>query len=148
MKVTDALQGVSQVFLDTAPVIYHLEENPAYLAVVSQIFTEIDSGAIMAVTSPVTLAECLVRPLRQGDTALAQLFEDVVIRGQNTILAPIGDATAVAAAEVRAQHNLTLLDALQVSVAFENNCDAFLTNDSALKRVTRINVILLDDLEP
>ena len=56
MKVSDALQGVSRLFLDTAPVIYHLEGNPAYLAVVSQIFTEIDAGAITAVTSPITLA--------------------------------------------------------------------------------------------
>lgn len=48
MKVTDALQGVSQVFLDTAPVIYLLEENPAYLAVVSQIFT--DDSALKRVT--------------------------------------------------------------------------------------------------
>jgi predicted nucleic acid-binding protein len=148
VKVSDALQGVSRLFLDTAPVIYHLEKNPSYLAVVTQIFTQIDAGAITAVTSPITLAECLVRPLRQGDTALAQLFEDFIVRGRNTTFAPIGDSIATVAAEVRAQHNLVLADAFQVSVATNNNCEAFLTNDHNLKRVTGTKVIVLDDLEP
>jgi predicted nucleic acid-binding protein len=60
----------------------------------------------------------------------------------------ITDATATAAAEMRAQHNLTLTDAFQASIAIKSNCDAFLTNDSVLKRITSTNVILLDDLEP
>jgi predicted nucleic acid-binding protein len=49
---------------------------------------------------------------------------------------------------MRAQHNLTLTDAFQASIAIKSNCDAFLTNDSVLKRITSTNVILLDDLEP
>jgi hypothetical protein len=60
VKVSDALQGVSRLFLDTAPVIYYLEKNPTYndvVDVVAQIFADIDGGAITAVTSPITLAE-------------------------------------------------------------------------------------------
>jgi predicted nucleic acid-binding protein len=148
VKVSDALQGVSRVFLDTAPVIYHLESNPTYSAVVAQIFAEIVGGTVAAVTSPITLAECLVHPLRRGDTTLAQRFEDFIVRGRNTVFVIITDATATAAAEMRAQHNLTLTDAFQASIAIKSNCDAFLTNDSVLKRITSTNVILLDDLEP
>lgn len=39
MKVSAALQGVSLLFLDTAPVIYLIEQNPAYLDLVKSIFS-------------------------------------------------------------------------------------------------------------
>jgi hypothetical protein len=74
MKVSDALQGVSRLLLDTAPVIYYVEANPNYTAVVTPVFDLIDDGALTAVTSPITLAECLVVPLRAGSTALQQDF--------------------------------------------------------------------------
>jgi hypothetical protein len=78
MKISAALQGVALLFLDTAPVIYLVEKNPDYLALVSDIFRRIDDGQVGAVTSPVTLAECLVHPFRLGLSQLRQDFIDVV----------------------------------------------------------------------
>ena len=60
MTLADALRGVSLLFLNTAPVIYQVEQNPAYSALAGAVFQEIDTGRVGAVTSPVTLAECLV----------------------------------------------------------------------------------------
>ncbi len=60
MNIEEALQDVHRLFLDTAPVIYYVERHPAYFNRVSPIFDRIDSGLLTAVTSPVTLAECLV----------------------------------------------------------------------------------------
>lgn len=57
MKISVALQNVSSLFLDTAPVVYLIEKNPTYLDTVKAIFQEIDYGRIIAMTSPVTLAE-------------------------------------------------------------------------------------------
>ncbi len=37
-------------------------------------------------------------------------------------------------------------DALQVAVALEAGCEAFLTNDAALKRVTALRILVLDEL--
>jgi predicted nucleic acid-binding protein len=37
-------------------------------------------------------------------------------------------------------------DALQIAVACQAGCEAFLTNDRALRRVTDINVLVLADL--
>ena len=84
MKVAAALQGVSRLFLDTAPVIYLVEKNPAYLAVVRDVFAAIDQGQVGAVTSPVTLAECLVHPLRLNLPQLQQTFLNVVVSGLHT----------------------------------------------------------------
>ena len=50
-------------------------------------------------------------------------------------------------ADFRARYNLTLPDAFQVAAAIASDCDAFLTNDNTLKRVTELNTIVLDDME-
>jgi len=148
MRFTDRLQAVKRLFLDTAPVIYFVEKNDRYLALLRAVFDTIDQGAIVAVTSPVTLAECLIVPYRLGQTQLLQAFEDLIVNGDNTVFVVIDDETARRAAELRAKYNLTLTDTIQLATALTADCDSFLTNDMALKRVAELNVIVLDDTEP
>jgi hypothetical protein len=38
MKITAALANVRELFLDTAPVIYHVEGNPGYQPLTDQVF--------------------------------------------------------------------------------------------------------------
>ncbi len=147
MKITDALQNVSRLFLDTAPVIYYVENNPSYFARAASIFDRVDDGTLTAITSPVTLAECLVAPYRLGLTTLQQDFFDLIVNGNNTVFVSVDQDTARQAAELRARYNLTLTDALQIATALRAACEAFLTNDSALKRVTELRVLALDELE-
>jgi predicted nucleic acid-binding protein len=51
------------------------------------------------------------------------------------------------AADLRARYGLKTPDALQIGCALESGCDAFLCNDLALKRVTELRVLALDELE-
>lgn len=146
MKVTDALQNVSQLFLDTAPVIYYVEQNPSYFDRTQIIFDEIDAGRLIAVTSPITLAECLVEPYRSGSVQLQTDFFDLIVYGNNTVFSTIEQERAKHAAELRAHYNLTLTDALQVAIALESGCEALLTNDSTLKRVSELRILLLDEM--
>ncbi|MEO8286954.1 MAG: PIN domain-containing protein [Chloroflexota bacterium] len=148
MKVSDALVGVSNIFLDTSPVIYFVEGDPRYLDVVKNIFAHIDSGALMAVTSPVTLAECMVLPYRTTRTSLQQDFTRQIVSGNNTIFVAIDEQVAQRAAERRVRYNIGLLDALQLGVALVADCDVFVTNDAVLKRVTETEIMVMDDLEP
>ena len=147
MKIADALNGVSLLFLDTAPIIYFVEANPVYFSVVEAIFDRIDQGSVAAVTSPVTLAECLIFPLRANNVPLQQNFSDLILTGRNTTFTILDAETAHQAATLRARYNLTLTDAFQISAALANGCDAFLTNDVALKRVTEARVLVIDELE-
>jgi predicted nucleic acid-binding protein len=48
---------------------------------------------------------------------------------------------------LRAKYNLSLTDAFQVSNALFANCEAILTNDQMLRRVSEIRILILDDLE-
>ena len=148
MKISQALHGVTRIFLDTAPVIYFVEKNERYSSLVQTVFDRVDDGALRAVTSPVTLAECLVHPYRRELAQLQQDFFDLVVNGENTGFMPIDEVIAQRAAQLRARYNLVLDDAFQIAVALVAQCDAFLTNDTTLKRVTELKVIALDEVEP
>ncbi|WP_147068735.1 type II toxin-antitoxin system VapC family toxin [Microcystis aeruginosa] len=59
------LQG-QVVGLDTAPLIYLMEQNQAYLGLVRAFFGAVSRGEFQVVTSTLTLTEVLVHPLRSG----------------------------------------------------------------------------------
>ena len=147
MKIDDALRGVTRLFLDSAPVIYLVEQNPQRLGLLTSLFGRIASGSVTGVTSPVTLAECLVAPYRFGFAQLQQDFFDLIVYGRNTEFLPIDHQSGRQAAELRARYNLTLPDALQVSVALVAGCEALLTNDIDMQRVTELRIVHVDELE-
>lgn len=115
MKLVDSLQGVTRLFLDTAPVIYYVERHSVYFPLVDPIFDLIIDGAIEAVTSPITLAECLVMPYRQNSVDIEQKFIDVILGGENTSCFLIDEDVGQQAAKIRSNYNLALPDALKTS---------------------------------
>lgn len=147
MTIEESLQGVTRLFLDSAPVIYAVEKNLRYLLLVRAIFNRIEDGLLIGVTSPVTLAECLVRPYRLGQTELQQDFIELITDTDNLVLVPINQDMALQAAQLRARHNLELPDAFQVTAALAAGCEALLTNDVTFRRVTELRVLVLDDLD-
>ena len=145
MNISDGLAGVSRLFLDTAPIIYFVERNPHFVNLVDPIFERLDND-ITAVVSPITLAECLIHPLRLGLADLERAFVDVM-QHEVVIFVNINSYVAREAARIRVDYNLQLPDALQVAVALIAECQAFLTNDEALKRVTELRVLVVGELE-
>jgi predicted nucleic acid-binding protein len=100
------------------------------------------------VTSPVTLAECLVRPYRLGQTELQQQYIELFFQTENIIFQPITNPSiALEAAQIRARYNLQLPDAFQIAVALAAGCEAFLTNDVTFRRVTELRILVLDELK-
>lgn len=146
MKIDVALRGVTRLFFDTAPVIYYIEKDPHRFMIAKAIFDSVDNGRLIAITSPVTLAECLVLPYRLGRKDLQQDFSELIVRGGNTLFVSISESIALQAAELRAKYNLTLTDAIQVATAIDSRCEAFLTNDIQLKRVKELSVLVIDEL--
>jgi predicted nucleic acid-binding protein len=93
------------------------------------------------------LAECLVHPFRLGLSQLRQDFIDVVAHGAGTTFVNLDQLIGETAGRLRAQYNLRLPDSLQIATAITSGCEAFLTNDSQLKRVIELQILVLDDLE-
>lgn len=146
MNIADALRDVRRLFVDTAPVIYFVEQNPHFQLQVNTIFERVDEGQLRIVNSPITLSECLVIPFRSGNEQLQKDFQELLVHGVNTEFVPTSEAIAVEAANLRATYNLTLADAIQLATAVATQCDAFLTNDKQLKRVSEIEILVVEDL--
>lgn len=147
MKLEDALRNLDFVSLDTSPFIYFVEQNPLYVDLMREVFKRITNGDFQASSSVITLTEVLVQPLRQNNQTLADDYRDLLFNGTNFQLFSLTGSIAERAAELRAKHNLRTPDALQIATALENGCDAFLCNDNSLKRVTELQILILEDLE-
>lgn len=71
------------VGLDTAPLIFFIEQHELYADVLRPFFTALAAGQFRAVTSTVTLLEVLVHPLRHGDEVLAHRYNDILLSSPN-----------------------------------------------------------------
>ena len=60
---------------------------------------------------------------------------------------PINQWVAETAAELRTHYSIRTPDALHIATAIHANCEAFLANDLALKRVHDIRVLVLAEIE-
>lgn len=133
------------VGLDTAPLIYFIEENPTYLEAVKIFFEAMDRGDFTVVTSTVTLLEVLVHPLRNNNTALAAEYRDILLNSR-LMTVEVSSTIAEQAARLRALHNIRTPDAIQISAALNAGATHFFTNDIRLPEIAQIQVISLDSL--
>jgi predicted nucleic acid-binding protein len=147
VKISDALEGVQRLYTETAPLIYYVEENPTYVAKMDAIIEAIEDRPIEAVSSVITLTEVLTRPVKLGNTRLEREYRDILLHSGGFRLLTITARIAESAAALRARYNLRTPDALHVAAAIDVRCDAFLTNDTGIKRVTEIAVLVVDELE-
>ncbi len=147
MTIAEALTDVTSLFLDTAPVIYYVEQNPAYVKRVNHVFDRVDEGIIFTAASSITLAESLIIPYRQGEVQLQQDFFDVLVLGLHSVFVSPGPREAQQAAEIRARYNLSLTDAFQVACALSAGCQALLTNDQHFRQVAELQIIILSDCD-
>jgi len=146
-KLDDALIGVTRLGFDTAPFIYFVERHPAYVGIVREVIRRVDSGIISGCASVVTLTEVLTQPKRLGNTALEVSYRELLLQSRNFTLIAIDAAIAEQAADLPARYGLRTPDALQVAAALSAGCEAFLANDTTLKRVAELGILVLDELE-
>lgn len=145
MSLADRLRGVARVFLDTAPFIYFAELNPNFIHEVDALFTRLEDGSLAGVTSPITLAEALVIPLRRSNQSAALRVRRAVTAGKGIEFVGLNDTIAASAADIRARHGFHLLDSVQLATAIASQCEAFVTNDFQLRRMTEIQVVTVSE---
>lgn len=145
MEWVDALRG-SVVGLDTAPVIYLIEENPRYLPHLRAFFDAVDQGHLRVVTSILTLVEVLIHPLRLGNSQLADEYRRILLHANNVETLPVTGPIAEEAARLRAKRNLRIPDSIQIATAITAGATSFLTNDTHLQGQLIPNVVVLENL--
>lgn len=147
IRLDDALAGVTKLGFDTSPIIYFIEAHPQYDALATEVFQRAAHDTFIGVTSVISLTEVLVQPIRHGDTYLQQEYRDLLVYTAHFQTLSIDTPIAERAADLRARYNLRTPDALQLATALSAGCEAFLTNDATLKRVSDLRVLVLDELE-
>lgn len=139
------LRRRERVGLDTPVFIYHVEGTLRFAEPAGVALDELARGAFAGVTSVLTLMEVAVKPLQVGRPEVAEAYEVLLAHFPNLAVAAIDRSTARRAAELRATHRLRPADALQVATCLEHGATAFLTNDRDLRRVSELQVLLLED---
>lgn len=134
-----------RVGIDTSPFIYEAESHPTYAVPADRLFRWIAGGASVGVTSTLTMTELLVMPYREApDTSDAMFTRAIQLPNIEWVSPSIGLADR--AARARVAYGLRTLDAIQLATAATSGATGFVTNDKTFRRVTELEVLILDDL--
>ena len=140
-----ALRRHERIGVDTPIFIYHLEGTTHLAGLAGVALDELAGGAFTGVTSVLTLMEIAVKPLQMGRPDVAEEYEVLLANFPNLVIAALDRPTARRAAELRAEYRLRPADALQVAACLEQGATAFLSNDRDLRRITDLQVWMLED---
>ena len=139
------LQG-RRVYFDTNTIIYFLEQHQPYFSVMAPIFDMVGTGDVDALTGNITLAETLIKPLRDKNNVLVQDIKSLLLDPDIFTLIELPRATFIQAAELGGKAGLRLADALHFACAIDASCQYFLTNDRRFVSSHGVEVIPLADL--
>jgi predicted nucleic acid-binding protein len=147
LKISVAMGAVARLYAETAPFIYFVEANPQYIDRMDAIFKRLDSAKMQGFTSTITLTEVLMLPIRVRRHDLESAYRNILLHNTSVSLIAVSAGIAEQAAHLRSLYNIRTPDALHVATAIYSGCDAFLTNDNGLRRITEIQILVIDDLE-
>lgn len=131
--------------LDTAPLIYFIEDVDPYADLIDPVFNLLEHRRLHAVTSTITLAEILSKPLAEKKFGLIDEIKFTLKTFPTLSMIAIDEQLAEAAALIRARYKIRLPDALQIAAAIQGEATLFLTNDKRIKKVDALEVLVLSD---
>lgn len=133
------LRDGDTVVVDSAPLIYLLDDHPDFAPLFEGLFELHERGEVNIAISTVAIAEVLAGPFKHGEDVLAKRYENAL---SNFDVVPVSQDIAVAAARLRASTGLRLPDALQAATALEVDAVALVTHDRDFARLHGLRVIL------
>jgi predicted nucleic acid-binding protein len=137
---------MSRIFFDTNLFIYLLEDTGENGSRVSDLVQRISERRDDLLTSTLTLAEVLVKPVSMGDFAWADRYEKLLNSPGVSVLT-FDRASARIFAQIRQDKTVTPPDAIQLSCAASAKCDLFITNDDRLSRKTVPGIQFITSLD-
>lgn len=139
-----SLEGIPHgaiVVVDSAPIIYYLENHAKFADRFAPFFEAADSGALNIAISAITLAEVLAGPLQYGNELLAAQYERALTAATGWRVIPVNQQVAVQAARLRAIYKLRLPDAIQIATAVVVGAHALITHDKAFAKIKEMQVL-------
>lgn len=132
------------LFLDACALIYRFEGAPQFRSATKKLIAQLtaEQSLLVLAVSRLSVLECRVKPLRDGDTALLKKYEDFFGAVHIVELNPV---VVDLATELRVQHGLKTPDALQAASALSlPGRVIFVTTDSGFAKVAALDVRLID----
>ncbi len=145
MGLINRMMG-QRIYLDTNIFIYALEGYAEYLEFLTELFKEIEQGTVKAVSSELTLAEILVKPIMEQNHKAQDIYQEALRTSNGLEIVPVSREILIEAARIRAQSGHKLPDAIHLGTAYMNKCTVFLTNDKRIKGIADISRVLIDEL--
>ena len=124
-----SLEGLPEnalLLIDSAPIIYVLEDHPGLATAFRPVFEAHDEGLVRLAVTTVTLAEVLTGPLSARDEVLAEKYRATL---KSWFVVDLDAEIAESAARLRAACKLKLADAVQAASALAIGADALVTHD-------------------
>ncbi len=146
MNSFDRLNGRKDVVLDTMFFIYLFEDSPRYGILCESVVNMISDGMFSGLITPLTAAEIVVKPLAEGMKELADRYIAELKGMVNVGHAVSSIETGHMAGALKAKYKLPLPDMFQMAAAMQTERPAIITNDKALKKVSEVEVFILDDM--
>jgi predicted nucleic acid-binding protein len=145
LKLRRAVEKHEIIGLDTAPLIYFIEDVAPYAELLDGSFALLEAKKLRAVTSTVSLAEILTKPLAEKKFALVDEIKFALKALSALSIVAVDEKLAEAAALIRARFSIRLPDAIQVAAAIQGGATLFVTNDKRIRKVNALEVLVLSD---
>jgi predicted nucleic acid-binding protein len=117
------------IAIDSAPLIYWLEDHPVWADRYAALFEAIAAGRWRGLLTTVTLAEVLTGPLLQQREQLVERYAAALTDPASFAMASLTPAVAISAARLRARYGLRLPDAVQLASALQAGAVALVSHD-------------------
>ena len=76
---------------------------------------------------------------------MAEKYRDILLHAEGLTTVEIFHEVSELSSKLRAKYSIRTPDAIQIAVGIIYGANAFLTNDSSLKKVRDIRVVMLED---
>ena len=128
----------ARLLIDSAPIIYMLEDHPRNASRYRTLFARHAAGELSFAVSTITVAEVMTGPLSAGEEALARRYRTLL---ESWRVVELTTDIAESAARLRGAFKLKLPDAIQAASALAINADALVTHDRDFSRVRGLKVV-------
>ena len=140
------LIGQSRIlFLDTGAVVRLLQMHPDYYPVVSSVLDSAYENNATILVSQMTLYELSKKAFAVGEGVLSRQYREFFEHSRNVKACEVTGEVAVKAAEFAAK-GLTCEESFRLATAYVCGADCILTECAAMRDMTDIPVVLLDEV--
>ena len=132
-----------RLFLDACALIYRFEGAAEFRTAATDVIAQLTQAqpSVELAVSRLSVLECRVKPLREGDSALLKRYNDFFAAVTIVELKP---AVVELATNLRVRHGLKTPDALQAACALSLLGETvFVTGDFAFTKVLGLDVRLI-----